>query len=118
MKNKLFNLFRKRPSLKKQLFNSSELGLLSTAFLKNLIPKPTKGELYSKCGNKDGSCYLAFESSYHNKIDLALRGLFYEGNFLRSNSEKEWNSLMLKINTAESTSEGIESFELYWLSAD
>lgn len=118
MKNKLFDLFRKKPSLKKQLFTSSELGLISLAFLKNLIPKPKKGELYSSLGNNDGSCYLAFERSYYNKLDLALREKFYEGGFSESNAEKEWNNIMLKINTAENTSEGVESFELYWLSAD
>ena len=57
--------------MKKQLFNSSELGMLSSAFLKNLFPKPTKGQLLSKCVN--GDCTLYFDLDYHEKLDLTIR---------------------------------------------
>ena len=102
--------------MKKQLFNSSGLGMLSSAFLKNLFPKPTKGQLLSKCVN--GDCTLYFDLDYHEKLDLTIRQKYYEGQFARSNSETEWNNLMIKVNTAELTSEDTKDFDTYWLSAD
>lgn len=101
---------------KKQIFNSSELGMLSSAFLKNLFPKPNKGQLLSKCDN--GDCTLYFELTYHEKLDSAIREKYYEGQFSRSNAESEWNNIMIKVNTAEITNENTEDFDTYWLSAD
>lgn len=102
--------------LKKQLFNSSELGMLSSAFLKNLFPKPKRGQLLSKCDN--GDCTLYFDLTYHEKLDLTIRQKYYEGQFARSNAESDWNNLMIKINTAELISEEITDFDTYWLSED
>lgn len=102
--------------LKKQLFNSSELGLLSSAFLKNLFPKPKKGQLLSKCDN--GDCVLFFDLAYHEKLDLTIRQKYYEGQFSKSNAESEWNNIMIKVNTAVLTNEDISDFDTYWLSAD
>lgn len=102
--------------MKKQLFNSSELGMLSSAFLKNLFPKPNKGQLMSKCEN--GDCILYFDLTYHEKLDLTIRQKYYEGQFAKSNAESEWNNLMIKVNTAELTDEDTSDFDTYWLSAN
>lgn len=74
--------------LKKQTFNSRELGMLSNAFLKKLFPLPNKVKLLSKCDNS-GDCTLYFDLEYHQLLDLNIRQKYYEGEFAKSNAEPE-----------------------------
>ncbi|MCP9199025.1 hypothetical protein MKO06_03835 [Gramella sp. GC03-9] len=100
--------------MKKQTFNSSELGMLSNAYLKELFPLPKRGELLSKCENSD--CTLLFEINYHKKLYSVIVEKFNEGQFARSNAEIEWNNLMTKIGSAQITEAQGEDYDIYWLS--
>ena len=104
--------------MKKKMLNSSQLGLLSAAFMKNLFPKPLKGELLVDESLKDGSCILYFLEEYHNRLDTKIREKYYEGAFAKSNAEKEWIDLMSAINTVEEANEDATELKTYWISID
>ena len=81
--------------------NGQELALLTTALMKNLFPKPQKGQLLVNDGLGDGSCILYFESSYFVKLTSAIRNSYNSGAFSRSNAEDDWNDFMYAIESAK-----------------
>lgn len=97
--------------MKKKKLNSQQLGLLSSAFIKSLFVLPKKRELLvGETSRKDLSVDLYFSDEYHEKLDLDIRSKYYNGEFSKSNSEKEWNDLMIAINTAEITMDDTSNF--------
>ncbi len=104
--------------MKKKRLNSSQLGLMSTALMKNLFPKPFSGEFLVDESPQDGSCILYFENEYHNKLDSKIREKYYEGAFAKSNAESEWVDFMNAINTAEDSNDDTSAFKNYWLSIE
>lgn len=109
---------RKNNRMKKKQLNSSQLGLMSSALMKNLFPKPFSGELLVDDSPNDGSCVLYFRNEYHEKLDTKIREKYYEGAFARSNAESEWIDFMSAINTAEETNDDTSTFTKYWLSVE
>ena len=104
--------------MKKKQLSSGQLGLLSSALMKDLFPKPVKGELLVDESPEDGSCILYFKEEYHSKLDTKIREKYFQGAFARSNAESEWVDFMNAINTAEETSDGVSGLKSYWLSID
>ncbi len=84
---------------KKVKLNSSELGLLAMALMKNLFPKPLKGEILVEC-DSIGNCTLYFDENYFNILVNSMHEAHIEGKFAKSNAEKEWVDLYYLINSA------------------
>lgn len=81
--------------------DGQELALLTTALMKNLFPKPQKGQLLVKDGLGDESCILFFEHTYFAKLTSAIRNYYNSGAFARSNAEDDWNDFMYAIESAK-----------------
>lgn len=81
--------------------DGQELALLTTALMKNLFPKPQKGQLLVKDGLGDGSCILYFERSYFAKLTSEIRSSYNAGAFAKSNAEDDWNDFMFTLESAK-----------------
>jgi len=81
--------------------HGQELALLTTALMKNLFPKPQKGQLLVKDGLGDGSCILYFERSYFAKLTSEIRSSYNSGAFAKSNAEDDWNDFMFALESAK-----------------
>ncbi len=94
------------------------MGLLSSALLKNILPRPMTGELLAAEINVQGGCVLYFDNGYFELIDKSLRENYFAGEFANSNAEHEWNDLMAIIGSAEDTNENTENLKIYWLTIE
>lgn len=99
--------------------DGQELALLSTALMKNLFPKPQKGQLLVKDGLGDGSCILYFEPSYFTKLTSAIRNSYNSGAFAKSNAEDDWNDFMYTVESAKPENKiDINSLRPHFMSVD
>jgi hypothetical protein len=99
--------------------DGQELAFLTTALMKNLFPKPQKGQLLVKDGLGDGSCILYFESSYFTKLTTAIRNSYNSGAFAKSNAEDDWNDLMYAVESANPVNNiEINSLRPHFLTVD
>lgn len=99
--------------------DGKELALLTTALMKNLFPKPKKGQLLVKDGLGDGSCILYFEHSYFSKLTSAIRNSYNSGVFAKSNAEDDWNDFMYAVESAKpDINIDIKSLIPHFISAD
>jgi hypothetical protein len=105
--------------MKKQTYNSQELGLISMSYLKGLFPKPKSGELLIDDGDKKGGFTFYYDETYYTKYSESIQRAYQSGSFARSNSEKEWINLLNKV-TAAVSSESVDTSNLktYWLTEE
>ena len=89
-----------QPTWSYKRLGSGELGLFSGALMKNLFPKPLKGQLLVDDSLGDGSCILYFDSLYFDDLTKVIRTHYNSGSFAKSNAEDEWNELMWSIESA------------------
>lgn len=102
--------------MKKQKYNSQELGLISMSYMKGLFPKPKAGELLNDQGDGNGSFTFYYDDNYYKKYSTAFKDAYNSGAFARSNSETDWNNLMSKVLSAQSVDlQDRRSLEEYWL---
>lgn len=74
--------------------------MLSTGLMRNLLPKPSKGELLVKdCG--DGNCKLYFSLNYHKQFLETINRHHMSGALQRSNAASEWSNLLLAVESAD-----------------
>ena len=105
--------------MKKQKFNSQELGLISMSYMKGLFPKPKSGELLNDQGDGNGGFTFYYDDAYYNKYSNAFKEAYNSGSFARSNSESDWNNLMSKVLSAQPVdSSNLSSLEKYFLSEE
>lgn len=95
-----------------------DLTYLSKALLENLFPRPIIGELLVFEDLKNENCVLYFQETYFENLTSSIHEKYIKGDFIRSNSEKEWVHLMNSINSAETTNEDVSNLRSYWLSTD
>ena len=99
--------------------DSQELALLATALMKNLFPKPQKGQLLIKDCLGDRSCILYFEHSYFAKLTSAIRNSYSTGAFAKSNAEDDWINFMYAVESAKPDNDiDIKSLRPHFLSVD
>jgi hypothetical protein len=91
--------------MKKVELNSGQNGLLTSALLKNLFPKPDSGELLVSDLGDNETCYYYFEGTYYDRLIKEIRMHLDKGSFARSNSEQDWIDLMKVINAGIETSD-------------
>ncbi len=104
--------------MRKQKFDSQELALISTSYMKKLFPVPKSSELFVEKGviSNDGSYNLFYEDNYFSKYSNAVKQAHQSGAFAKSNAENAWVSLMSKILSAEPiTTPDMNTLEEYWL---
>ncbi len=103
---------------KKKKLSSQQLGLLTTALMRNLFPKPIKGELLVEDTANDG-CILYFKDDYYSKLFTKIADQVHTGTYLRSNAEKDWMDLAYAIQSA-SNCETLDTSKLkeHFLSID
>lgn len=104
--------------MKKQTFNSQELGLISLSYMKELFPKPKTGELLIDGGDGQGSFTFYYNNEYYDRYCKAIINAAQSGKFAKSNSEKDWNSLLIKVSSAVDCNPNLEELRKYWLSED
>lgn len=93
--------------------NSKELPFLYLALSENLFTRPKKGQIYFENHN-DGGCTLYFKVDYHSQLKDSMLMAQFQGKFLHSNAELEWNNLKNKIDKAQiSNKENIKGLSLY-----
>lgn len=86
----------------KRNFNPQQLGFLFNALLKNLFPRPNKGEILVE-SYEDYSCTLHFTKEYFSDLTLSVSEASKAGKFASSNSEREWINLMAAIENSNFT---------------
>jgi len=104
--------------MRKITLNRQDLTYLSKALLENLFPRPIIGELLVYEDLKNENCTLYFQEDYYHKLTSTLHEKHIMGDFMRSNSEKEWVHLMNSINSAGTTNDDVTNLKTYWLSTD
>lgn len=104
--------------MKRQRFNSQQLGLFSKVLMDKLFPKPLKGELLIGENFDDGSHYFYFTDNFHKKLDESIREKYFAGEFANSNSEAKWIEFMNAINSAQITDVDISNFQPHPFSVD
>jgi hypothetical protein len=86
---------------KKKTLNSQQLGLLTSALMKNLFPKPIKGELLvEENASNGGQCVLYFKNDYHKRLFGKIADQVNTGAYARSNAEGDWMNLAEAIRSA------------------
>ncbi len=103
--------------MKRVKLNSQQIGLLTSALLKNLFPKPDSGELFNSTLDTEESMNFYFENSYFERLTKEIRTHFEKGSFSRSNNERDWNDLMNAINLGEDVTDDKElvNLEIHFL---
>lgn len=103
--------------MKKVKLNSGQIGLLTSALLKNLFPQPDSGELLHSKSDIDESICFYFENSYYDRLTKEIKIHFDKGSFARSNSERDWTNLMNVINQADEVSNKgeLKNLEVHFL---
>ncbi len=104
--------------MRKITLYSQDLTFLSKALLENLFPKPIIGELLVYDDLKNENSVLYFQEDYYQKLTSAINEKYIMGEFMKSNSEKEWNHLMHSINSADTNNDDVSTLKSYWLSID
>jgi len=98
--------------MKRVKLNSQQIGLLTSALLKNLFPKPDSGELLHSTLDNEESMNFYFANSYFDRLTKEIRTHFEKGSFSRSNNERDWNDLMNVINSGQEVSDEKELLTL------
>lgn len=88
--------------MKTQKFNPEQLGMLTVSLMKNLFPRPTKGQLLlNENGGENGSFTFYFTPEYHALLASKFQEAYVDGKFAQSNSEADWIDLMQTLNNAK-----------------
>ena len=92
--------------MKRKQLTMEQLGMMSSALMKNLFPTPTKSELLVEANStaKGDGHYLFFEVSYVDKLTKKMKEQKDNGSYSKSNAENDWLDLMSAVICAESIS--------------
>jgi hypothetical protein len=90
-----------------KVFTTQQMTFLTVALMKNIFPRPKKGQLLidKSSFEKDELLTLVFERQYFDTLYLAIEKAYDTKSFAKSNSEIEWNDLRNAIRTATGTTD-------------
>lgn len=100
-----------------QNLNSSQLGVLSIAYGRNIFPRPNKSDiLWESLGN--GHCKLYFEINYFAHLSDRIKNLVSSNAFSGSNAERDWLDLSQRILASQQVDQvnesSLQEYELYF----
>lgn len=102
-----FNKLVSKPPAKFFVKNMSrqQMTFLSVALMKNIFPRPKKGQLLIDESSSDNSesMIFIFEKQYFDILYSSIEKAYEAGSFAKSNSEVEWNDLRNAIRSATGT---------------
>ena len=81
-----------------------QMSLLSVALMKNLFPRPKRGQLLVDVSSKDDeSTIFIFENQYYDSLSTSIENAYKAGSFAKSNNEMEWIDLKNAVKSASGT---------------
>jgi hypothetical protein len=89
--------------MKRKQLTMAQLGMMSNALMKNLLPTPSKTELLVEENStaKGDGFYLYFSTSYFVKLTSKMQEQNDNSSYANSNAQHDWVDLMQAFMSAE-----------------
>lgn len=83
--------------------SKQQMTFFTLALMKNLFPRPKKGQLLVEKSPSENESVFVFQAEYYNVLRTSIENAYKAGSFAKSNSEIEWTDLRNAIKSAIGT---------------